>query len=152
MSSSLKVALATVFGISRLVFLCYEGPYLWRWWFPDQPFGLTVKRWLRYLGQAFTVGLAYVQVRHSLNLLTSVDPGNFPTAPTALTALLAVPTWLLVIGFFGDLLFVVYFGRAFLAGIRQELGLTDTRGLSPGGYLLRAFGAMLVGFKVAPAV
>jgi hypothetical protein len=127
------VVFVVFFGLGGLLFLYAEAPSLWRWWFPDHPFDLTVKRWLRYLGQAFTVGLAYVQVRVSINLLTGVDPGNFPTALAALTALLAVPCWLLVVAFLGPSMSLVYLGRAFFADRRYELG-----------YLLRAVGALVV--------
>jgi hypothetical protein len=83
----LVIALAA-FGIGALTFLYYEAPYVWRWWFPDQPFGLTVKRWLRYLAQAVVVAVAYVHMRVYINYLTGVDPGNFPTALAALTVVL----------------------------------------------------------------
>ncbi|MDQ3830812.1 MAG: hypothetical protein M3361_16210, partial [Candidatus Tectomicrobia bacterium] len=56
-----------------------------------------MKRWLRYLLQAVTAALAYVQARFYINELTGVDPGNFPTALSALTALGALTLWLVVL-------------------------------------------------------
>ena len=91
------VILGAAFGIGALVFLYYDRQDLWHWWFPDQPFDPTIKRWLRYLAQALTAALAYGQVRAYINLLTGVDPGNFPTALTALTALNILVWWLVVI-------------------------------------------------------
>jgi hypothetical protein len=65
-----------VFVSGALAFLYYDGQYLWSWWFPDQLFNPTIKRWLRYLVQAVTAGSAYVVARFDINGLTGVDPGN----------------------------------------------------------------------------
>jgi hypothetical protein len=75
--------LGAISGISALAFISYERQHLWDWWFPDQPFNPTIKRWLRYLPQALAGGFTYAHVRAHINLWTGVDPGNFPTALAA---------------------------------------------------------------------
>jgi hypothetical protein len=136
----LVIALAA-FGIGALTFLYYEAPYVWRWWFPDQPFGLTVKRWLRYLAQAVVVAVAYVHMRIYINYLTSVDPGNFPTALAALTVLNAIVWWLLSLGLIMLVTAGVYAGLAFMASLRGKFGPAEIGGVSATRWGLRMAGA-----------
>jgi hypothetical protein len=143
------IMLLTPFGIGALVFLYYEGRQVWHWWFPDQPLGPTVKRYvLRYPLQASTAALAYVQVRIYINTLTGVDAGNFPAALAALTVLATILTWLLVFGVIMLVTGVVYAGVDVVAGVRGKLDHVKRRGLFVAGdrVWLRAFGAVSVGF------
>jgi hypothetical protein len=132
----------TILGIGTLVFLCYDGRHVWAWWFPDEPFGPTVKRWLRYLLQAVTAALAYVQARFHINELTGVDPGNFPTAVAALTALNTAVMWLVVLPYVMFVMAVVYAGLAYIAGLRGKIGAAEIGGTSSGRWGFRAFGAV----------
>jgi hypothetical protein len=129
------------FGIGALTFLYYEAPYVWRWWFPDQPFGLTAKRWLRYLAQAVVVAVAYVHMRVYINYLTGVDPGNFPTALAALTVLNAIVWWLLFLGLIMLVTAGVYAGLALMASLRGKFGPAEIGGVSATRWGLRMAGA-----------
>jgi hypothetical protein len=132
----------TGLGIGTLVFLAYEGRHLWAWWFPDEAFGPTVKRWIRYLLQTVTAALAYVQARFYINELTGVDPGNFPTALAALTALGTLTLWLVVLPYVLLLMAGMSVLAAGWAGIRGKLGQTELGGLSARPWRLRAGGAV----------
>jgi hypothetical protein len=141
--------LIMIFGLGALVFFYYEGRQVWHWWFPDQPFGPTVKRYvLRYPLQAITAALAYVQVRVYINALTRVDAGNFPVALAALTVLATVLTWLLVLGVVMLVTGAMYAGVDAIAEVRGKLGQAERRGIfaSVDGVWLRAVGAVSVGF------
>lgn len=135
------ILVGVMFGIGALTFLYYEAPYVWRWWFPDQLFGLTVKRWLRYLVQAVVVAVAYVHMRVHINYLTGVDPGNFPTALAALTVLNAIVWWPLVLGLIMLVTAGVYAGLAFMARLRGEFGPAEIGGVSATRWGLRMAGA-----------
>jgi hypothetical protein len=129
------------FSIGALIFLYYEAPYVWSWWFPDQLFGPTVKRWLRYIVQAAVVGMAYVHMRAYINYLTGVDPGNFPTALAALTALDAIVWWLYILGLIMLVTAAAYAGRAFMASWRGKIGPAEIGGVSATRWGLRIAGA-----------
>jgi hypothetical protein len=145
----------TVLGIGTLVFLSYDGRHAWSWWFPDEPFGPTVKRWLRYLLQAVAAAFAYVQARFYINELTGVDPGNFPTALTALAVLNTLVMWVAVLPSVMFVMAVVYAGMAYIAGLWGEIGLAEIGGISAGRWGFRAFGAtcfMMMGLALALAL
>ena len=135
------VIVLTICDIGALVFLYYDGSHVWAWWFPDQPFNLTIKRWLRYLLQAVTAAFAYVQARVYINVLTGVDPGNFPTALTALAALNTLVMWLVVIPAVLVVMSVFYAVAMYVAGVREKIGLSETPGISQRRWGFRAFGA-----------
>jgi hypothetical protein len=67
-----------------------------------------VRRYTFRVLQLLAVALAYVLVRASINTLTGVDPGNFPTALATLTVLLALPMWLVIIPFVALVMSVAY--------------------------------------------
>jgi len=140
------VIVLTACGIGALVFLYYDGSHVWSWWFPDQPFNPTVKRWLRYLLQAITAGMAYAQVRVFINLVTGVDPGNFPTALTALAALNTLVMWLVVIPAVLLLMSAFYAVAMSVASVREKIGFSETPGVSRRRWGLRAFGAFSLVF------
>jgi hypothetical protein len=137
----LGVITLTSFGIGAIVFLSYDGQHLWHWWFPDQPFIPTVKRWLRYLVMTCTAALAYVQVRIYLNDLTEVDPHYFPTALAALTALNTLRWWLLVLLIVMLVTAGVSAGVAYMAKLRGQFGPAEIGGISARRWGWRAFGA-----------
>jgi hypothetical protein len=144
-----------ILGIGTVVFLFYDGRHVWAWWFPDEPFGPTVKRWLRYLLQAVTAALAYVQARFRINELTGVDPGNFPTALTALTALNTAVMWLVVLPCIMLVMAVVYAGLAYIAGLRGGINVAEIGGISSGRWGFRAFGAIcftIIGLALGLAI
>jgi hypothetical protein len=149
---TLVLVIAGIIFISgALAFLYYDGQYLWSWWFPDQPFNPTIKRWLRYLVQAMTAGVAYGVARVDINRVTGVDPGNFPTALTALTALITVVLWFAVLPLILELMAFIYMGVASLAGLRGSVGPKEIGGISAGRWGFRAFGAislMIVGLAL----
>jgi hypothetical protein len=132
------VIAGTVFSISALAFV-YQ---LWQAWYPDEHMGPLVRRYGFRVLQLLAVALAYVQARGSINMLTGVDPGNFPTALAALTALLAIRAWLVVIAWASLLMLPVYLVTAYVAGLRREMDFTDLRGISPGGWAFRVFGVL----------
>jgi hypothetical protein len=115
---------------------------MWQVWYPDEHIGPLVRRYAFRVLQLLAVALAYVQARASINMLTGVDPSNFPTALTALTALLAIPTWLVVIAWAALLMLPVYLVTAYLASLGQRMGFTPLRGVSPGGWAFRVFGVV----------
>lgn len=133
--------MSTAFGIGALAFIYYEAPDAWRWWFPDEPFGPTVKRWLRYLAQAVVVAVAYAHMRVYINYLTDVDPGNFPTALAALTVLNAIVWWLVVLGLIMLGTAVLYAGPALMAHLRGEFGPAEIGGVSATRWKRRMAGA-----------
>jgi hypothetical protein len=135
-----------VCGIAALTFIYDDGPHVWSWWFPDQPFNPTVKRWLRYLLQVVTAAFAYVQVRFYLNLLTGVDPGNFPTAVAALTVLNTLVRWLVVGAIVTLVMAGVYALMAYMAGIRGKLGLAELGGISARRWKRRLCGVVGIFF------
>jgi hypothetical protein len=132
------ILMGVIFGIGALAFI----HQMWHAWYPDEHIGPLVRRYTFRVLQLLAVALASVQVRASINMLTGVEPGNFPTALAALTALLALPAWLVVIPFAALVMFVVYAAIAYLAGLGREVGFTHLRGLSPGGWAFRVFGAV----------
>lgn len=134
--------IGAIVGISALAFIYYDGQHVWSWWFPDQPLGPTVKRWLRYLLQALTVALAYVVARVYINELTGVDPGNFPTALTALAALTTLVMWLVVIPNVLMVMSALYAGAMGIEGVRERIGLLETPGISGRRWGFRALGAL----------
>jgi hypothetical protein len=133
-------------GIGALAFIYYDGQHVWSWWFPDESFNPTVKRWLRYLLQAGTAAFAYVQARFAINVLTGVDPGNFPTALAALTALSTLVMWLAVLPAVLMVMSAFYAVAMGIAGIREKIGLTETPGISRHRWGFRAFGAFSLAF------
>jgi hypothetical protein len=145
------VIVLTVWGIGALAFLYYDGSHVWSWWFPDQPINPTVKRWLRYLLQAITAGLAYVQARFYINMLTGVDPGNFPTALTALAVLNTLLMWLVVIPTVFMVMSTFYALARYVASILEKIGFTETPGVSRRRWGFRAFGSISLAFIVMAA-
>jgi hypothetical protein len=146
------VIVGTIAGIVALAFISYDGPHVWSWWFPDQSFNPTIKRWLRYLLQAGTVAFAYVQARFYINALTGVDPGNFPTALAALTALNTVVMGLTLLPIVLMGMSAVYAGAMFIAGIQEKIGLTETISISRRRWGFRALGAGCFMFACLMAV
>jgi hypothetical protein len=52
------ILIGVMFGIGALAYIYYEGPLVWRWWFPDQPFSSTVKRYVIRVFQALVLAVA----------------------------------------------------------------------------------------------
>jgi len=129
-----------MFGTGALAYIYYEGPLVWRFWFPEQPVGPVVKRYVIRVSQALVVAFAYVQARFYINLITGVDPGNFPTALTALTVLSALTVWPVFIAAVGELMFVVYVVVGWIAGV----GGGTIGGVSHRRWGFRAFGAFSI--------
>jgi hypothetical protein len=78
--------------------------------------------------------------------LTSVDPGNFPTALTALTALNTVVMWLVVIPTVLLVMSAFYAEAMSIAGVQEEIGPIQTPGISRHRWGFRAFGALSLAF------
>jgi hypothetical protein len=131
----------TICGIGALVFLYYDGLHVWSWWFPDQPFYTTIKRWLRYVLQAITVALAYALARVYINVWTGVDPGNFPTALTALAALTTLAMWLVVIPIVLMAMSALYAVVMCVAAVREKISFPEISGIAPRRWGFRVFGA-----------
>ena len=136
------VTAGVIFGTSALLFICYDCQHPWHWWFPDQPFNPTVKRWLRYLLQLITAGFAYAHARFYINFLTGVDPGNFPAALAALTILNTLFWWMLILPFIMLVMTAVYMGVAYIAGLRGAIGTAEIGGISGERWGFRGWGAI----------
>jgi hypothetical protein len=132
----------TIWGITALVFI-YQ---MRQAWYPDERIGPLARRYTFRVLQLLAVALAYVLVRASINTLTGVDPGNFPTALATLTVLLALPMWLVIIPFVALVMSVAYGVIAYLARLRWTIGFTHLRGISPAGWAFRAGGAVSLMF------
>lgn len=89
------ISLCTLAGICSLAFI----HWVWRWAYPALQQRLRTKG----MGCVYSLlvtaiaGLAYILARQYLNMLTGVDPGNFPTALGTLTTFALVPAFFFVI-------------------------------------------------------
>jgi hypothetical protein len=89
------ISLCTLAGICSLAFI----HWVWRWAYPALQQRLRTKG----MGCVYSLlvtaiaGPAYILARQYLNMLTGVDPGNFPTALGTLTTFALVPAFFFVI-------------------------------------------------------
>jgi hypothetical protein len=79
-----------------------------------------------------------VHARCYINALTGVDPGNFPTALTALTVLNTLVGWLVILPLAIFVIAGIYAGVPSIGRVRRDMGLADIGGISAESWKLRA--------------